>query len=358
MLVENSKMIYKGSDELARVYRGDHNIVWEPEEIDYSSQYLTFEVVSSGEPGEFVFLPASSSKNIQFSKNDGPWIDYSSSTSADRNVVYKDRIRVKGNNSSYTSRSPANYSWMKIIGTNYRMFGNTMSLVWGDDFIGKTTLLNDMDESWDPMGCFSFLFRGEGQTPASSTCISIEHVVLPAESVPMNGYYGMFAGMNLIKKAPVIQATTIGTSGCGYMFGLCSSLKTACELPAEDIGAGAYMSMFSTCNALEKAPTILPCIYPLNSAYRWMFYGCGSLEVAPELPAVSAVSDAYKEMFINCRSLKYVKCMLEDENASTITPSWMDGVSSTGTFVKSPNMSGWTRGKNGIPNGWTIVDAT
>ena len=30
---------------------------------------------------------------------------------------------------------------------------------------------------------------------------------------------------------------------------------------------------------------------------------------------------------------------------------------STGTFVKAANMNDWATGNNGIPSGWTIIDA-
>ena len=36
---------------------------------------------------------------------------------------------------------------------------------------------------------------------------------------------------------------------------------------------------------------------------------------------------------------------------------WVKGVSSTGTFVKNPNMTSWPTGVSGIPNNWTVQDA-
>ena len=35
---------------------------------------------------------------------------------------------------------------------------------------------------------------------------------------------------------------------------------------------------------------------------------------------------------------------------------WVAGVSSTGTFVKHPNMTSLSTGSGGIPSGWTVVD--
>lgn len=35
---------------------------------------------------------------------------------------------------------------------------------------------------------------------------------------------------------------------------------------------------------------------------------------------------------------------------------WVDGVASTGTFTKHPNMTTLPTGTRGIPEGWTVED--
>jgi hypothetical protein len=37
--------------------------------------------------------------------------------------------------------------------------------------------------------------------------------------------------------------------------------------------------------------------------------------------------------------------------------NWVSNVASTGTFVKHPNMTTLPTGTNGIPSGWTVVNA-
>lgn len=39
------------------------------------------------------------------------------------------------------------------------------------------------------------------------------------------------------------------------------------------------------------------------------------------------------------------------------TNSWVDGVASSGTFVKNANATWDVRGVNGIPNAWTVQTA-
>lgn len=40
------------------------------------------------------------------------------------------------------------------------------------------------------------------------------------------------------------------------------------------------------------------------------------------------------------------------------TITWVIGVASTGTFVKNPEMTSWPTGIYGIPEGWTVQDAS
>jgi hypothetical protein len=64
----------------------------------------------------------------------------------------------------------------------------------------------------------------------------------------------------------------------------------------------------------------------------------------------------YREMFRNCTNLDYIKCLATDMTATDCTYNWVNGVSSTGTFIKHPD-STWTAGIKGIPSGWEVVDA-
>jgi hypothetical protein len=62
-------------------------------------------------------------------------------------------------------------------------------------------------------------------------------------------------------------------------------------------------------------------------------------------------------MFLNCTKLNYIKCLATDISAYCTTNYWISGVSSTGTFVKHPDMTSWSIGDSGIPEGWTVEDA-
>jgi hypothetical protein len=62
-------------------------------------------------------------------------------------------------------------------------------------------------------------------------------------------------------------------------------------------------------------------------------------------------------MFQNCTNLNYIKCLATDISATKCTYNWVSRVSSTGTFIKYPDMNNWTIGVDGTPEGWTVVDA-
>ena len=88
-----------------------------------------------------------------------------------------------------------------------------------------------------------------------------------------------------------------------------------------------------------------------------MFQGCTSLTTAPELPATTLKNYCYECMFYVCTKLNYIKCLATDISATDCTKNWVYGVASTGTFAKASSMTSWTTGVNGIPTGWTVIDA-
>lgn len=120
----------------------------------------------------------------------------------------------------------------------------------------------------------------------------------------------------------------------------------------------AFNSIFyCQTNLISAENLILPVTTLTSGCYMSMFSGCTSLTTAPVLPATILVDDCYNYMFAWCSSLNYVKCLATDISAEYCIATWLDGVNSTGTFIKNPNMTSWPIGDNGIPSGWTVQDA-
>ena len=298
--------------------------------------------------------------------------------------------------------------------------GNIMSLIYGDDFKNNSTISSDytfgylfynctgltsaenliLPATKLRRNCYQNMFKDctslttAPALPATtlanycyqymfSNCTSLTTApVLPATKLASSCYQNMFDGCKSLTTAPELPANTLANSCYSYMFSNCTSLTTAPVLPATTLADICYRQMFYGCTSLTTAPALpattltnqcyllmfenctslttapaLPATTLADSCYNSMFSNCTSLTTAPELPATTLNIMCYDSMFQGCTSLNYIKCLATDISASNCTRYWVDGVASTGTFVKNPNMSGWTTGNSGIPNGWTVQDA-
>ena len=117
-----------------------------------------------------------------------------------------------------------------------------------------------------------------------------------------------------------------------------------------------FDSLFMYNSGITDASNIIMPQNTKNTCYHRMFEGCTNLKKAPVLPAATLKPYAYEYMFANCPKLVYVKCLATNISASNCTSNWFSSVSPTGTFVKHPNAT-WERTVNGIPSGWTVIDA-
>ena len=102
---------------------------------------------------------------------------------------------------------------------------------------------------------------------------------------------------------------------------------------------------------------ILPATELANGCYSHMFYRCSSLTAAPVLSATTLAEGCYQNMFCECSSLNSITCLATNIEANDCTTSWLDGVASSGTFIKASDMTDWTEGDSGIPSGWTVQNA-
>ena len=85
-----------------------------------------------------------------------------------------------------------------------------------------------------------------------------------------------------------------------------------------------------------------------------MFANCNSLTKAPDLPALTLAPNSYSFMFVGCTSLSYIKALFLTTPGQGFTEGWVEGVASTGTFVKNPEATWEVIGDDGIPEGWTV----
>ncbi len=270
---------------------------------DYSQDYLTFVATESG---TFKF----SGNSINYSIDSGAtWTSLASNTSTPT-ISAGNTIMWKG------TLTPSTRGIGSFSATNtFVVQGNTMSLLYGDNFSGQTSL---------PDKAFMYMFSG------CTNMESTENIVLPA--------------------------TTMSASGYAYMFDTCSSITKLPNLPATTLAPHCYRTMFARCSSVASIPNdYLPVTTLKEACYINMFYSCTSLTASPLLPATTLVKQCYQGLFYNCSRLNTITCLATSISASNCTAQWVSSVASSGTFIKAANMSSWgSCGANKIPCNWTV----
>ena len=330
---------------------------WKPH--DYSQDYFTMRVTVGGD----VTWTGIQNNALYYSKDNGKtWSE--PSVNITLSVNKGDKVLWKGETSPTDNGIGA---FNDSTDVRYTVEGNVMSLLFGDDFKGQTSLENN--------AFYKLFYKNKNITSAEnlslpattladfcysnmfSGCTSLTTAPeLPATTLATYCYQMMFSGCTSLTTAPELPATTLANSCYYWMFGGCTSLTTAPELPATTLAEECYSFMLYGCTSLTTAPE-LPATTLANGCYACMFYGCTSLTTAPELPATTLANKCYQMMFYGCTNLNYIKCLATDTSATDCVFNWVTNVASTGTFVKNPNMSSWPTGTSGIPTGWTVVDA-
>ena len=299
------------------------------EDCRYKTEYLTTEMLGSGtikirqqfHPLDSVYqgsqtpVQSSSQKpltNIQYSKNNGVWtnIDYEQDISVANGDIIRWRANGFYSNGIYSTGLPANVNGVikyksSIIfsETLYMAYGNPKSLLYGSDF-----------------------------TTFDETNKTVQ-------------FYRLFS-------AWATESGYVVTENNNY-------ISDASNLVIPDnIAEYCCYSMFAYCQSLTTAPNILPATTLANRCYASMFENCYRLTNAPELPATTLSIACYANMFRLCVKVNYIKAMFTTTPSSTYTNNWVKNVSSTGTFVKNSAATWDVSGVNGIPDNWTVENAS
>ena len=204
--------LYIGSTSYSKAYVGDVQ-VW-PMSTDYSKQYLTFEILSGGTIMFKTDKPASSiTREIQYSINNGQWATFNSSGNTGFTVTAGDKVRLKGVNARYCTLSKTSpRATFQASTAVFNVYGNLMSMVYGDNFIGQNTL---------DAGGYNFVgFFGSAQI------VNAENLVLPMDVIPERGLLNFMIESPTLEYGPKeIPATSIGDMGMQGAFARCKKLK-------------------------------------------------------------------------------------------------------------------------------------
>ena len=274
--------------------------------IDYASQPFTLVAL---EDGTMDIAMPSGATFMNYSLNDGDWVENTEDIVME--VKANDKVKLKGNA-------------ITLICTEYNFFnlsmpfnaeGNIMSLLYSDDFKDKKTIECER--------CFADFF-------SLKNIVSAKNLILPATTLTNHCYQNMFNN--------------------------CKNLTEAPELPATTLAQSCYYSMFQNCTSLSEAPE-LPATTLASGCYSYMFYGCTNLTTAPELHATTLMPNCYDSMFKGCSNLNKITMLATAFSGPTCLQYWVDGVASSGTFIKHKSVTSLPSGINGIPNGWTVENA-
>jgi hypothetical protein len=196
-----------------------------------SGYYLTFEVFSGGTIVWKKNYNDAPTRTIQYSLNNGNWVSITASDTAGTaiNVSQGDIVRIKGTNNSYATSS---YNYCNFDGTaKYYAYGNVMSLIYGEDFIGQKTIEAE------------YAFAGLFLNASGMTNHNTYKLVLPATTLAAGCYQGMFQNNQSLRRAPELPATVLVGSCYRQMFYNCNSLNYI-KCLATDISASSCLSQW------------------------------------------------------------------------------------------------------------------
>lgn len=388
-------VIFNNNEVLVIKWNG--TTVWEKNNEDYSTKYLTFVAKTSG---SIKFSGSTTSNKIQFSTDDGlTWA--SASRAKTVSVSAGDVIMWKGSLTASTSTSTGGIGRFSGGTASFDVYGNIASLIYSDNFANQIDLTattrqfqklfynckvvnaENLYFPYKTMGyysCYAMFYGCTSLTTAPELtattlgdycyqymfygCTSLTQAPskLPSLVLKTNCYQYMFQGCTNLETAPIISANRVSSNstGCCYnMFALDSKLKNVqSALYSTTITERMYFQMFYHCTSLVQAPMILATTLNGTGCCLNMFQGCTSLTTAQELPATTLVQSCYQGMFKGCSNLNYIKMLATDISATDCLTDWVDGVSNSGTFVKAASMTSLPSGTSGIPDGWTVQDAS
>ena len=358
----------------------------------YANDYLTFVALESG---TFKFNCSSANTEIQYSLDYGNTWSTLASSADSPTITAGNKIMWKGELTPVYRQTDGGEGIGTFSSTNkFDVEGNAMSLLFGDNFRGQTSLsgkksaFNELFlgcrklvnaknlslpatelEIW----CYHYMFfdcrllKTIPKLPATKmadicynsmfqecwSLTSVPYDLLPSTELAVECYGYMFSGCISLTSVPQLPATTLRVGCYLEMFQNCYSLTVAPELPATTLVIYCYYGMFIRCTSLQTAPT-LPATTLADECYYKMFWNCTSLTSAPQLLATTLATQCYRSMFSGCTSLTSITCLATDISATDCTKDWVRSVASSGTFTKASSMNDWSSGDNGIPSGWTV----
>lgn len=306
-----------GGTSLSAIYFGS-NKLW-PTTHDYSLDYFTIESLEDNNDIQLYRRSTDAPTiTIQWSTDGTNWNNFTSSTSTTPITTLNtgDKIMIKGINTQYASADNGNASQLLKSTKTINVYGNIMSLLYGDNFVGQTTLTANYTFR-------SLFWQGK--------IVDASNLILPATTLSQYCYRNLFDANTSLIAAPKV-------------------------LPAMALTNSCYMNMFIGCSSLTSVPSdMLPATTLAQYCYQGFFANCTKLVNSPVLPATTLVPYCYQSMFQGCSNLKSITCLATDISATRCLYYWLFNAGGGGTFTKKSGVS-YSTGISGIPSSWTVIN--
>ena len=315
--------IYLGSIAAQKMYIGS-TLIWQQGGEgsvvhDYSQDYFTIESLEDNNLIKAIRTSSGITPDIYYSLDNGTtWSNQilSSGTITFGTINTGDKIIFKCTVSRWAT------AWNQYnrfdANKSFKVYGNVMSLLNGDNFINSEFVSGSSDN-------LCGLFYG------TTTLVDASNLILPATTLKVSCYNGMFRGCsNLVNGPKLLPALDVPTDGYSSMFESCTSLVTAPEILATTVsGATALNRMFcmNRNSKVTAAMTKGPVLRITNS---------------------SSYDHVYQQLFCGNGNLVEITVLF----SGTTNNNWLKNVSSTGV-IKTLSGTTFSSGASGLPSGWT-----
>lgn len=203
---------------------------------DYSKDYFTIEALEDGNVF-FKYLEFASTKNqhyMEYSKDNGQ--TWTRTTNVEKGEVVMtiplttgEKALVRGINETLTAHNAltahnvgedVDFNSNFYSDIQFNVYGNIMSLIHGDAFIGKTIISRYM------FGNLFFDYWGQFNSSQNScNVVDASNLILPATTLAEHCYQYMFTGCTMLTSAPELPATTLASWCYDGMFMGCDNLN-------------------------------------------------------------------------------------------------------------------------------------
>ena len=217
---------------------------------DYTQDYFTMLVTVGGD----VTWTGTENNVLYYSKDNGTtWSE--PSVNITLSVNEGDKVLWKGETSPIVEEGIGVFNGSTDV--RYTVEGNVMSLLFGDDFKGQTSL---EDKSY---AFYNLFYNNKNITSA-------ENLSLPSTTLADSCYNGMFDGCTSLVTTPELPATTLAGYCYSGMFTRCTSLVTAPVLPATTLADSCYYFMFDGCTELNHIKCLATDISAVGCTSYWV----------------------------------------------------------------------------------------